>query len=160
MLKELFNLPNSVNDLMRSVQGLNDKLDYGTTADFIRHKLGSIDLEDVRDTIMTEQEQQEYNAAISVSFSFIQKTIKKFIINQEQFMGRQAKDVNQLDFGRGTINGLLLLLEEFESADKNHKIANTPKEKPDQSTYFPNVAGGLGGQSILVDIGTWNKRST
>lgn len=107
--------------------------------EFIQNKLGSINLEDVRDIVKLPEDIKVYEAGIASIFKdHLEPTIKKLIITQEQFMARQVKDMDQLSFGRGTVNGLLLILEEFESAWKNHQATITPEKEPDQTTFFPS----------------------
>ncbi len=108
--------------------------------EFIANKLGSIDLTDVRNKTKTEDEFKAYQTAISAVFKdYIEPTIKMFIIAQEEFMARQAVTVDQLSVGRGTINGLFLLLDEFENCYKTHQGENITASEPDQTNMFPEI---------------------
>ena len=98
-----------------------------------RNQLGSIDLKDVRDKELTENEIKERNAKISSDFKIIENTIKKLLIAQEEFMANQCENESQLLFGRGTVNGLSILLEEFQSYKGQHDEITKPKE-----SYNPN----------------------
>lgn len=128
-------LDSKIDEILSSI----DEADSSSDS-FIRKILGSINLEDVRDKVKDANEIQNYEAAIAAVFKdHIEPTVKKLIIAQEQFMGRQANNMDQLSFGRGTVNGLCLILEEFESAWKNHEATKKPIEEPDQSTFFPET---------------------
>lgn len=107
---------------------------------FIRNKLGSINLDDVRNIVRKDDELKAYQDAIAAVFKeHIEPTIKKMIIAQEEFMARSSSDMNQFNIGRGTINGLFLLLEEFEAAYNANAASSTKPEKPDQTTIFSTI---------------------
>lgn len=120
---------------------------------FIREKLGSIALDDVRGIIKTEQEIKDYQAAISSVFkNHIEPTLKRLLINQEKFMGEQVQTMEQLSFGRGTVNGLLLVIEEFQHAWEAHQENTKGKEPVNPRELFPTTPS-------LEDILS-NQRST
>ena len=99
-----------------------------------------LELETVRDVVRTPEELAAYEQAIAGVFKdHLEPTIKRFIIEQEQFMGRQAKDMTELAVGRGTINGLLLLLDEFETATNHFNLSLKKPEKPDGTSMFPEI---------------------
>ena len=126
--------------LNKELIDLQIEAEENTIENFLRHELASIDLEDVRDKDRSEQEIKEYNAGIASVFkSCIQPAIKRYIIEQEKFMARNAKTVEELSFGRGTINGLLILEEEFENAFNEHNLSHRPPEPFDESKLFADI---------------------
>lgn len=114
---------------------LKDK-DILYTSDLIRNKLGSISLGDVRKDIqMSKDERKEYVARIHGIFKdIIEPKCKKFITMQEEFMARETEGEIQFLVGRGTINGILLILEDFEKDNLEH-IENM---KEDSGANKPN----------------------
>lgn len=99
----------------------------------IRHELASIDLSDIGDEEMTENERKEYMAAISAVFPRLEKDIKRFLHAQLMFISNNAQDMNQISFGRGTFNGMDLLLNHWRKAHEEHTIKE-PKEEFDKSS--------------------------
>ena len=92
-----------------------DKRDELKSSELIRHKLGSIDLPDIENKIMSPQERRKYCGKVALNFkTVIEPEIKKMIKLQEEWMAEKSDGVQQFDIGRGTINGLLLVLEKFE----------------------------------------------
>ena len=92
-----------------------------------RHQLGSLSLDDARDEL-EETKQKERNASIATSYKHIEISIKKLIIAQQEFMANQCENESQLLFGRGTTNGLSLVLEEMQSYKNQHEELSKPKE--------------------------------
>ncbi len=97
----------------------------------MRHLLASIDLSDVGDEEMTPDERKEYNAAISAVFPRLEKDIKRFLHAQLMFVSNNAQDMNQISFGRGTFNGMDLLLNHWKKAHEEHTVKE-PKEDMDK----------------------------
>lgn len=97
----------------------------------MRHLLASIDLEDIEDEKMSESERKEYNGAISAVFPRLEKDIKRFLHTQLMFVSNQATDMNQISFGRGTYNGMAILLEHWKKAHLEHTVVE-PKEDFDK----------------------------
>ncbi len=94
----------------------------------IRHKMGSIDLSDMReDQTMTESERQSYCASISAVFPRLERDIKRFMYKQLEWNVTQAENWQQTVFGRGTFNGLDLLLEQWRQAHNEHQELLKPK---------------------------------
>ena len=100
-----------------------------------RHQLGSIDLSDIKEEL-TENEQKERNANIANSYKYIEPTIKKLLIAQQEFMAKQCENENQLLFGRGSINGIAVVLEELRSYKLAHEELTKPQEKFDKHEVF------------------------
>jgi hypothetical protein len=88
-----------------------------------RNLLGSIDLSDLDNSEETEQERKDYCAAIFAIYPRIEKDLKKFMYEQLLFSSNQAVSWEQVIFGRGTFNGLSLMLEHWKLAQAEH-IAN------------------------------------
>lgn len=97
----------------------------------IRHELASIDLSDIEEKEMTENERKEYIAAISAVFPRLEKDIKRFLYEQLMFIANQAQDMNQISFGRGTFNGMDILLNFWKKAHIEHTVKE-PKEEFDK----------------------------
>lgn len=97
----------------------------------LRNQLGSVDLSDVEEE-MTEQERKEYVAAISAVFPRIEKDIKKFLYDQLLFMSNKSENWDHVLFGRGTFNGMSILLEHWKIAHVEH--TSNSKEKPFNKT--------------------------
>lgn len=107
--------------------------------DFIRHGLGSVDLTDLKSD-KTEQEQKDHDAQVSSVFkSSLEPVIKSLIVVQEQWIARNAKNEIEMAFGRGTLNGLLLLLEDFQASHARTQDANQPKGAFDEKNLFPEI---------------------
>lgn len=87
----------------------------------LRHQLGSIDLSDVtEDEEMSESERRDYCAAIFAVFPRLEKDIKKFLYQQLMFSSNNATTWEQVIFGRGTFNGIDLLLDHWQKAQAEH----------------------------------------
>lgn len=93
-----------------------------------RHQLGSIDLTDVRDKKLTENEIRERNAAITVAYKHIENAIKRLEVAQEEYLSTHCEQTKPVLFGRGSINGISLVLEEFEDYKQQHDELIKPTE--------------------------------
>lgn len=99
-----------------------------------RNLLGSIDLTNITsEKEETEQEKKDYCAAVFAIFPRLQKKIKQMMHAQLMFSSFEADTWERVIFGRGTFNGLSLMLEELQQAHDQH-ISNTkPKEEFDKA---------------------------
>lgn len=97
-----------------------------------KNQLGSIDLSDVRDKELSENEIKKRNANIANSYKYIEPTIKKLLIAQQEFIANRCENENQLLFGRGSINGISVVLEELRSYKLAHEEDTKPQEKFDK----------------------------
>ena len=86
----------------------------------IRHQLCSIDLKDIEDNEMSASEAKDYNASISAIFPRLEKDMKKFLHEQLMFIANKSENWNQVIFGRGTYNGIDLLLNHWRQAHTAH----------------------------------------
>jgi len=94
----------------------------------MRHMLASIDLSDVEEEKdMTESERAAYCATIFAVFPRLEKDIKEMLYKQLMFVNNEAADWSQVVFGRGTFNGMDLLLEKWKKAAMEHE-ANSKEE--------------------------------
>ena len=103
-----------------------------------RHLLGSIDLSDV-DEEMNESERKEYVAAISAVFPRLEKDIKKFLYQQLMYSSNQAENWEQVIFGRGTFNGLSLLLEYWKTINQEQLEKSIPKQQFDANVPIGEI---------------------
>ena len=103
---------------------------YDETIKLQRNLLGSIDIEDLEDKEMTDEERKDYCAAIFAVYPRLEKDLKRFLHTQLMFSSNEADTWEKVIFGRGTFNGIALLLEywkiaasEFE-ANKEEKVGD------------------------------------
>lgn len=107
--------------------------------DVMRHQLGSVNPADIRYIkSMTHNETDAHND--SISNIFISKAfsleIQSLIDTQVYWMAQQSDGGRQHDFGKGTINGLSLVLERFEQLHGEVINKNKPKEEVDKEAPF------------------------
>ena len=107
----------------------------------IRHQLGSIDLKDIGEKEMSESETKDYNASISAVFPRLEKDIKKFLHEQLIFMANKSENWSQVVFGRGTYNGIDLLLNHWRQAHTAHtaRLGEGEGEKFDEHKVIGEV---------------------
>lgn len=106
----------------------------------MRHLLGSISLDDIEaDEEMTEEERKDYCAAISAVFPRIEKDIKKFLHVQLMYSANQAEDWEKVIFGRGTFNGLALLLAYWGKAHLEYTEKGKSKEEFDKHSVMGEI---------------------
>jgi len=94
-----------------------------------REQLGSLELDLAGTTGLSEDEIKERNAAVSSNFKIIELTIKRLLIAQQEFMANQCENEKQLLFGRGSINGISLVLEKFKKYKSQHDELTKPSEE-------------------------------
>lgn len=93
-----------------------------------RHLLGSIHLSDVEQSEeITEEERKVYCSVIYAVYPRLEKDIKQFLHQQLMFSANSAETWEQVIFGRGSFNGLSLLLEHWQKASSEH-MAHAKKE--------------------------------
>lgn len=104
------------------------------TIELLRLQLGSIDLKDVaEDKDLSESERKEYCAAIFAAFPRLEKDIKKFLYQQLMFISNQAGTWEEVIFGRGTFNGMDLLLDHWRKAAAEYQ-SSMKKEEFDKNS--------------------------
>jgi hypothetical protein len=135
MIKFFKQLNSNIIEIKRLIEGLHIKKspDFNELSiALMRAELGSIDHSDV-DQEMTQDQREAYNAQVAACYeSILLPTFKRFEREQEGFIARHAANERQSDFGRGTINGIDLLKEHFETAYKENKAAKQQPEPPSQ----------------------------
>lgn len=105
----------------------------------IRHMLASIDLSDIKEEKdMTDAERKGYCAQVFAVFPVIEKDIKKFLHAQLMFISNEAATMEQVSFGRGTFNGMDLLLEHWKKAAAEHTVPKDP-ENFDKNNPMPEI---------------------
>ena len=104
----------------------------------MRNLLGSVSLEDVEQEEMTESERKDYCAAISAVFPRLEKDIKKFLHEQLLFMATNGVDMEQIQFARGTFNGLDMLLDHWRIVHLEY-ISKIPKEEFDKTSPINQI---------------------
>lgn len=87
-----------------------------------RNQLGSIELK------KAPEWNKEQNAKIATSFKIIEQSINSLIVSQQEYMARECENEQQLLFGRGTTNGLILCVEELEKMKSQHEEDTKGKE--------------------------------
>ncbi len=99
----------------------------------LRHLLASIVLSDTKEEISSEEHNRRAVDAEIFYKNHFEKLLKAFIQEQLEFIGKEAMDLEQLSFGRGTINGFSLIKEWFEEQTKE-SLARFDKEKEEPET--------------------------
>ena len=103
--------------------------------ELLRHFLASINLEDIEELQkVTLNEADSLSRAIDAELFYtnhFSKVIKLFIQVQLEYIGKEADNAEQLMFGRGTINGLMLIKNWF---DKQTRLSRSrfDKEETDE----------------------------
>ena len=98
------------------------------SAELMQHHLSSISLKDIEDKILSNVEVKERDASIRTFYNSVFKNeIKKFIQEQLEFIGGNAGNDAQLQFGRGTLNGFMLVKEWMEQK-ANASLPDTENE--------------------------------
>lgn len=98
-----------------------------------RNQLGSIDLSDVK---LSESNIRERNASIITSFKYLKQIINDLKKAQLEFLGNQCENENQLLFGRGSTNGISLVLEELEKCKSQYEEDTKPVEEFNKTKIF------------------------
>lgn len=102
--------------------------------ELMRHLLGSVDLSDVEeDKEMSEGDRRDYCSAINAVFPRLEKDIKQFLYTQLMFNSNNAETWDQVIFGRGTFNGIDLLLQHWSKANQEHIGRSKPEENFDKN---------------------------
>jgi hypothetical protein len=83
-----------------------------------RHQLGSINLSDI--PAKSESEIKDYNAKVSIYYPLIKLKVDELVKAQTEFMAKECVNEDQFLFSRGTINGLVLVLDEMNRCKGMH----------------------------------------
>ena len=120
--REITQLENKVTQICEEEK----KQDYGSLSTaLMRRLLGSIDFSE-------EPNEEVFNNRAGAIFDIVKPKLDKMIREQERFTAAEAADWFQSVFGRGTLNGIELVLEEFKKANAVYIQANQPPEIPSQ----------------------------
>lgn len=104
----------------------------------LRHRAGSIDLEDIEEKPMSEGERKEYTAIVSAAWPTLKKDIKKLQKEQLEFVTLNAGNWEQVLFGRGTWNGLDLIYQLLEKANTEHEGYIEENKSKENKNYATN----------------------
>ena len=123
---------------------------YELSAELMRRMLGSITLDRPEPLPAGEEAQarEQHNQTVAAFFpTILEPTIKRLIVAQEELMARGSAEMRQVVgqekeqilFCRGSVNGLMLILEEFQTAANEH-TADVEKRQDtefDKHEMFP-----------------------
>ena len=119
----------SLHELIRSI----NKKEEVTSVSLMRRILGSIDLSE-------EPSEEVFNTRAGAIFKdVIEPKLRKMAREQERFTAAEAANWDQAMFGRGTLNGIELVREEFEKAYAVYQQANQPPEPFDERNPLPEL---------------------
>jgi len=112
---------------------LEKKQDYGALSTaLMRRILGSIDASE-------EPTDEVFNNRAGGIYDIVAPKLNKLIREQERFTTAEAADWSQAVFGRGTLNGIELVLEEFKKAYDIYQQSNQPPESFDKQNPLPEL---------------------
>jgi len=103
-----------------------------------RHLLGSINLNDIENKEMGEVERKNYCAIIFTVFPTLEKDIKQFLYEQLMFSSNQADTWEKVIFGRGTFNGMDILLKHWQGAANEH-IENLKLKEENKENFIDEI---------------------
>lgn len=104
-----------------------------TSVSLMRQILGSIDVSE-------EPNEEVFNNRAGAIFKdVIEPKLKKMAREQERFTAAEAANWDQAMFGRGTLNGIELVSEEFEKAYGVYQQSLQPKEPFDERNPLPEI---------------------
>lgn len=103
----------------------------------LRHLLASIDLSDTEEEIGDEEYNKRMADADIFYTNHFEKLLKAFIKKQLEFIAKEAESLEALSFGRGTINGFILLKEWFEEQIKESHSRFEGKEEEETGEIKP-----------------------
>ncbi len=91
------------------------------------------------ESLMAPEERKNYVAEVSVVFEKVLKPkINKLIYQQKEYIASKGlKD--EFEFDRGTMNGILTVMEEFERDHLEHLDNVKPKEEFDKHQLFDEL---------------------
>lgn len=112
------------------------------SAKLLKHQLGSIDLSDIEELKEIKLKDNEAAARAGDVETFykahFEKVLKLFIQKQLEFIGTEAIDMDKLTFGRGTINGFMLIKEWMER-ESNRSLSRFDKSEEETDTGLPKL---------------------
>ena len=123
---------------MSTEKDIKVQFESGMSLDLMRKQLGSVTIEDLEHEEMDESERKQYCASISAVFPRLEKDMKVLLHAQMMYIGTQAGNMEEVIFGRGTFNGIDLLLEMWKKAHLEH-TNKEPKEEFDETSPLGEV---------------------
>ena len=112
--------------------------DRENSVELLRHLLGTLDLSDIENIKGEELSDDSYYGRAADAEIFyrnnFEKVLKLLVQRQLEWIGTQTENIEQLMFGRGTINGLLLIQNWFEE-QSNILKQKREEEKPKKTIY-------------------------
>jgi hypothetical protein len=92
-------------------------------------------------TIDTSEEVSDevFNNRAGAIYDIVKARWDKRIREQERFTTAEAANWDQAIFGRGTLNGIELVLEDFKTVNAAWKQANLPPEPFDKQNPLPEL---------------------
>jgi len=125
---------------------MNKESYLSASADLIREKLGSVSIDHraLNEKAFAVDERKQMVADCANFFKrWLESDIERLINIQAEFTTLQAGDFDQVVFGRGTINGLLLIKElyehRFNEYISNMKDAQEKGEDIDNASLFAEL---------------------
>lgn len=122
---------------------MEDKLEK--SAELLRHQLGSIDMSDILKIMMEELTPEEAdNASHDISLfyeGYFKKKLKRLIQSQLEFMGTQINDQYDVQFSRGTINGLTLVKDWLDEQVLISESKRTQSDTRQEGESIKSVGG-------------------
>lgn len=104
---------------------LEPKQEQPTSDSLMRRILGSIDLSE-------EPNDEVFNNRVGSIFEIIEPKLRKMAREQERFTTAESADWGQVLFGRGTLNGIELVIEELKKAHVVYLATHNPTPPPAQ----------------------------
>lgn len=112
------------------------KKDDATDVKLMRHLLGSIHPEVIAIEDMKEGERKEFVATMAIAFPQIEQVIRPLIDEQKDAGYTLDGDTK---FIKGTMNGIFIVLEAFESLVAEHMENTKPPEEFDKHASLPEL---------------------
>ena len=98
------------------MEGYNKEL--AKSAELLRHELASINMDDIQELIETRLSNQNVleraGATETYYKAYLEKVLKLLLYEQLAFIGKEAINDPQTQFGRGTFNGITLVKDWME----------------------------------------------
>lgn len=120
-----------------SMKAAIEKMTQPSDSALLRHLLGSIDLSDVKPLgELKDGERRDFAASIAIVYGKLHRILKPLIEDQKEFALTHDGDIM---FSKGTINGLYLVLEEFERWRGEHLDNTAPPPAFDKYATLPEL---------------------
>ncbi len=137
------------------IDRLRGRSSYELTADVTRRMLGSVTLEDARHAKpMREDRIRAFEVHMGAIFKdFVEPRLTRLLIAQQELMSLGSEEMRQLHrsvrdqivYGRGSINGIMLVYEEFREAFDAYMSRSSGTEPFDKYKLFPELYADEGG---------------